>query len=54
MYPQSGKPAITPEIWTANEKFWRSVGEWDKPQSSSVIAYDLVNAGAAETTATTG
>jgi ABC-type nitrate/sulfonate/bicarbonate transport system substrate-binding protein len=49
MYPKSGAPAITPESWDANEKFWRSLDEWDKPLSSSVIAFDLVNAGATET-----
>jgi ABC-type taurine transport system substrate-binding protein len=53
MYPQSGTAALTPPIWTANEQFWRSLGEWDKPLSSSFIAFDLINAGSTET-ATTG
>ena len=49
MYPKSGTPALTPAIWNANEQFWRSLGEWDKPLSSSFIAFDLVNAGSTET-----
>jgi ABC-type taurine transport system substrate-binding protein len=52
MYPQSGTPALTPANWTANEAFWRGLGEWDKPLSSSLIAFDLVNAGSAETATT--
>jgi ABC-type taurine transport system substrate-binding protein len=52
MYPQAGTPALTPAVWTANEQFWRGLGEWDKPLGSSFIAFDLVNAGAKETTTT--
>jgi ABC-type taurine transport system substrate-binding protein len=54
MYPQGGTPALTPEIWNANETFWRGLGEWDKQLSSSFIAFDTINAGAAETATTTG
>jgi ABC-type nitrate/sulfonate/bicarbonate transport system substrate-binding protein len=54
MYAKSGKPAIDQAIWTANEKFYRSVGEWSKPQTSAVIAFDLVDAGAQETGKTAG
>jgi ABC-type taurine transport system substrate-binding protein len=49
MYPKSGTPALTPEGFVANERFYRSVGEWDKPQNDSVMAYDLIKAGAGET-----
>jgi ABC-type sugar transport system ATPase subunit len=49
----SGKPALAPESFIANEHFYRSVGEWDKPQNDSVMAYDLIKAGARET-ATSG
>ena len=52
MYPQAGTPALTPDVWTANEQFWRGLGEWDKPLDSSLIAFDLVKAGAAETATT--
>jgi ABC-type nitrate/sulfonate/bicarbonate transport systems, periplasmic components len=54
MYPKAGQPAITPAIWTANEKFYRSAGEWDQPQDSSVVAFDLVKAGSQETGTTAG
>lgn len=54
MYPKAGAPALTPETFIANERFYRSVGEWDKQQDDSVMAYDLVNAGAKETGTTAG
>ncbi|HEY6758120.1 MAG TPA: ABC transporter substrate-binding protein [Baekduia sp.] len=53
MYPQAGTPALTPATWSANESFWRGLGEWDKPLDSSFIAFDTIDAGSAET-ATTG
>jgi ABC-type nitrate/sulfonate/bicarbonate transport system substrate-binding protein len=49
MYPKAGQPALTPETWAANEKFYRSIGEWDEPQSSDVVDFDTINAGADET-----
>jgi NitT/TauT family transport system substrate-binding protein len=49
MYPQAGKPALTPASWTANEAFYRSIGEWDSEQSDAMVAFDLIDAGAAET-----
>jgi ABC-type taurine transport system substrate-binding protein len=49
MYPKSGTPALTPAGFIANERFYRSVGEWDKQQDDSIMAYDLIKAGARET-----
>jgi ABC-type taurine transport system substrate-binding protein len=49
MYPKSGTPAITPPTFLANERFYRTVGEWAKQQDDSVMAYDLINAGSRET-----
>jgi ABC-type taurine transport system substrate-binding protein len=49
MYPKSGTPALTPDSFVANEQFYRTVGEWKAKQDDSVLAYDLINAGAAET-----
>jgi ABC-type nitrate/sulfonate/bicarbonate transport system substrate-binding protein len=49
MYPKSGTPALTPQTFVANERFYRSVGEWDKQQDDSIMAYDLINAGSRET-----
>jgi NitT/TauT family transport system substrate-binding protein len=46
MYPKSGKPAITPAIYKANDEFWRSLGEWEEPVSDEMVAFDLVEAGA--------
>lgn len=46
MYPRSGKPAVTPEIFAQNDAFFRDLGEWDEKQSDALVAFDLVNAGA--------
>jgi ABC-type nitrate/sulfonate/bicarbonate transport system substrate-binding protein len=46
MYPRSGEPAVTPEIFAANDAFFRELGEWEDPQSEELVAFDLVNAGA--------
>jgi ABC-type nitrate/sulfonate/bicarbonate transport system substrate-binding protein len=46
MYPKSGKPAITPAIYKENDRFWRSLGEWEEPVSDEMVAFDLVEAGA--------
>lgn len=54
MYPKAEQPALTPATWTANEAFYRSVGEWEEPQSDDLVAYDLIDAGAAETGTTDG
>jgi len=46
MYPKSGTPALTPEVYEANDAFFRDLGEWEDPIEDDVIAYDLVDAGA--------
>jgi ABC-type nitrate/sulfonate/bicarbonate transport system substrate-binding protein len=49
MYPKAGTPALTPEIFKANDAFFRDLGEWEDPIPDDVVAYDLVNAGAKAT-----
>jgi ABC-type nitrate/sulfonate/bicarbonate transport system substrate-binding protein len=46
MYPRSGTPAITEEIFTQNDAFFRDLGEWEDEISSEVVAFDLVESGA--------
>jgi len=46
MYPQAGRPAVTPEVYKANDAFFRDLGEWEDPLPDDVVAYDLVDAGA--------
>lgn len=46
MYPKAGEPALTEEIFEANDTFYRSLGEWDEPQDGSGVAFDLIEAGA--------
>jgi NitT/TauT family transport system substrate-binding protein len=48
MYPENGTPAITPEIFAANEAFFRGIGEWEEQQSDELVAFDLVDAGSQE------
>jgi ABC-type nitrate/sulfonate/bicarbonate transport system substrate-binding protein len=45
MYPRPGTPALTADIFKANDAFFRDLGEWEDPIKDDVIAYDLVNAG---------
>lgn len=45
MYPQAGTPALTPQIFKANDAFFRDLGEWEDPIPDDVIAYDLVDQG---------
>jgi ABC-type nitrate/sulfonate/bicarbonate transport system substrate-binding protein len=45
MYPRAGTPALTPEIFKANDAFFRGLGEWEDPIADDVIAYDLVDQG---------
>ena len=49
MYPKAGTAALTPEIFKANDAFFRDLGEWEDPIADDVVAYDLVNAGAKAT-----
>jgi NitT/TauT family transport system substrate-binding protein len=49
MYPETGTPAITQEIFAANEAFFRGIGEWEEEQSDAMVAFDLVDAGSQET-----
>jgi ABC-type nitrate/sulfonate/bicarbonate transport system substrate-binding protein len=46
MYPKSGQAPITPETFKTSEKFFRDLGGWKDEQSDSIVAYDLVKAGA--------
>jgi ABC-type nitrate/sulfonate/bicarbonate transport system substrate-binding protein len=46
MYPQAGKPAVTPAIYKSNDAFFRNLGEWEDPLPDDVVAYDLVDSGA--------
>jgi ABC-type nitrate/sulfonate/bicarbonate transport system substrate-binding protein len=45
MYPRAGTAALTPEIFKANDTFFRDLGEWEDPIADDVIAYDLVDEG---------
>jgi ABC-type nitrate/sulfonate/bicarbonate transport system substrate-binding protein len=49
MYPKAGTPALTPDIFKANDAFFRDLGEWEDPLKDDVIAYDLVDAGSKAT-----
>jgi ABC-type nitrate/sulfonate/bicarbonate transport system substrate-binding protein len=44
MYPQSGEPPITPELWESWNEFFTQIGEYDQPASEEIVDYELVNA----------
>jgi ABC-type nitrate/sulfonate/bicarbonate transport system substrate-binding protein len=44
MYPQSGEPPITPELWESWNEFFTQIGEYDQPASEEVVDYELVKA----------
>jgi ABC-type nitrate/sulfonate/bicarbonate transport system substrate-binding protein len=44
MYPQSGEPPITPELWQSWNEFFTQIGEYDQPASEEVVDYEIVNA----------
>ena len=46
MYPKSGTPPVTPDIFKRNDAFFRDLGEWEEPQSEDLVAFDIVDAGA--------
>ena len=46
MYPKAGEPAVTPEIFAANDAFFRDLGEWEDELSDELVAFELVDAGA--------
>jgi hypothetical protein len=44
MYPQSGEPPITPELWETWNEFFTQIGEYEQPASEEVVDYELVKA----------
>jgi ABC-type nitrate/sulfonate/bicarbonate transport system substrate-binding protein len=43
MYPQSGEPPITPELWETWNEFFTQIGEYDQPASEEIVDYELVS-----------
>jgi ABC-type nitrate/sulfonate/bicarbonate transport system substrate-binding protein len=42
MYPQSGEPPITPELWASWNEFFTQIGEYEQPASEEIVDYDIV------------
>jgi ABC-type nitrate/sulfonate/bicarbonate transport system substrate-binding protein len=44
MYPEPGEPALTPELWEENDKFFRSIGEYEEPPSKDLVDFEMIKA----------
>ena len=42
MYPLSGKPPLTPELWKKMDSFFRQIGEYEDPASDEIVDYDII------------
>jgi NitT/TauT family transport system substrate-binding protein len=44
MYPVSGEPPLTPELWKTLDGFFRQIGEYEDPASDEIVDYDIIEA----------
>jgi ABC-type nitrate/sulfonate/bicarbonate transport system substrate-binding protein len=42
MYPVSGEPPLTPELWKTLDGFFRQIGEYEDPASDEIVDYDII------------
>jgi NitT/TauT family transport system substrate-binding protein len=42
MYPISGEPALTPELWKELDEFFIQIGEYEDPASDEIVDYDII------------
>ena len=42
MYPVSGEPALTPELWAQMDEFFIQIGEYEDPASDEIVDYDII------------
>lgn len=42
MYPKSGEPPVTEELWTGLDEFYRQIGEYEQTASSDMVDFELV------------
>ena len=42
MYPVSGEPALTPELWAQMDEFFIQIGEYEDPASDEIVDYEII------------
>ena len=42
MYPVSGEPPLTSELWKTLDGFFRQIGEYEDPASDEIVDYDII------------
>jgi ABC-type nitrate/sulfonate/bicarbonate transport system substrate-binding protein len=42
MYPKSGEPPLTPELWKTLDGFFIQIGEYEDPASDEIVDYDII------------
>jgi NitT/TauT family transport system substrate-binding protein len=42
MYPKSGEPALTAELWKTLDEFFIQIGEYEDPASDKIVDYDII------------
>lgn len=42
MYPTSGEPPLTPELWQELDEFFVQIGEYEDPASDEIVDYDII------------
>lgn len=43
MYPVSGEPPLTPELWKELDEFFVEIGEYEDPASDEIVDYDIIS-----------
>jgi len=42
MYPVSGEPPLTPELWDTLDGFFRQIGEYEDPAGDEIVDYEII------------
>lgn len=43
MYPKSGEPPLTPDLWKELDEFFVQIGEYEDPASDEIVDYDIIS-----------
>lgn len=43
MYPKSGEPPLTPDLWKELDEFFVEIGEYEDPASDEIVDYDIIS-----------
>jgi NitT/TauT family transport system substrate-binding protein len=42
MYPVSGEPPLTPDLWKTLDEFFTQIGEYEDPASDKIVDYEII------------